>query len=215
MKEVFSYNTDINKTAYLNWRTNAHEPIHNMQILASGYIQAALELAKCCLEDNSDKKADVVVFPMLFSLNQGIELYEKAIYWSLNILLGYKTTYPDNHRIREIWYSDKEKIKQYGFDEEEGRGEKEFHSMITVLEKYLDELYKKICKDDSINTAFHNIDFSRYPLNNQNEIHFYVKQLDNVVVDLENFISITLDIYECLNRLSGYYYELVIKKWNK
>lgn len=215
MKEVFSYNSDTDKTAYLNWRTNAHEPIHNMQVLANGYIKAAIELAKCCLRDNSDKKADVIVFPMLFSLNQGIELYEKSIYWSMNILLDNKKHYPDNHKIREIWYANKEKIKQFGFDENEGRGEQEFYSMITGLEIYLDELYEKICKDDSFDMAFHNIDFSRYPLNNKNEAHFYIKELDNVVIDLENFIIVTLDISECLDRLAGYYYGLVVEKWQE
>ena len=215
MKEVFSYNKDPDKTAYMNWRTNPHEPIHNMQVLANGYIQAAIELAKSCLDDNSDKKADVIVFPMLFSLNQGIELYEKTIYWSLNILLENKKAYPDNHKIREIWYSDKEKIKQFGFDESAGRGEKEFYSMSEVLEKYLNELYRKIGKDNMVDTAFHNIDFSRYPLNNRNEEHFYIKEVNNVVIDLENFISVTKDIYECLERLSGYYYSLVVESWRK
>ena len=61
-----------------------------------------------------------------------------------NILLGYKKAYPDSHRIREHWYSVKEKIKEYGFDEEAGRGENEFRYMIRVLEVYLDELYSKI-----------------------------------------------------------------------
>lgn len=215
MKKVFSYNEDISKTAYMNWRTNSREPIHNMNVLAKGYLQAAIELARCCLDDNSDNKADVIVFPMLFSLNQGIELYEKAIYWSMNILLGYSNIYPDNHKIREIWYADKEKIKKFGFDEREGRGEKEFHSMVFYLEKYLDEVYEKICKNDSIDFAFHNIDFTRYPLNNRNEEHFYVTELDNVVIDLEYILLVATKVGECLERLSEYYYGLVLEKWQK
>lgn len=38
MKDVFSYNSDTNKTAYLNWRTNLYEPIHNMLVLANGVV---------------------------------------------------------------------------------------------------------------------------------------------------------------------------------
>ena len=44
MKKIFSSNADINKTAYLNWRTDKHEPIHNFQVLANGYLKAAIDL---------------------------------------------------------------------------------------------------------------------------------------------------------------------------
>ena len=46
MKKIFSYNEDINKNAYLNWRISKYEPINNMQILANGYMQAVLNLRK-------------------------------------------------------------------------------------------------------------------------------------------------------------------------
>lgn len=107
MKEIFTYNIDIDKTAYLNWRTEIHEPIHNMNVLADGYLQSALILARQCLEDNCDKKADILIFPMLFSVNQAIELYVKSICWSVNILLGYKSSYKENHDIRGIWLTAK------------------------------------------------------------------------------------------------------------
>ena len=38
MKEIFSYNVDVNKTAYMNWRTKYHEQIHNMIVIADGFI---------------------------------------------------------------------------------------------------------------------------------------------------------------------------------
>ena len=62
MKDVFSYNSDIDKTAFLNWRTKKREPIHNMNVIADGYMQAALELAKTCLADSFHKKADAIIF---------------------------------------------------------------------------------------------------------------------------------------------------------
>lgn len=42
---------------------------------------------------NVDKKADIVVFPMLFSANHAIELYPKSINWSLNMLLNMKESF--------------------------------------------------------------------------------------------------------------------------
>lgn len=67
MKKIFAYNVDIDKTAYMNWRTRPHQPIHDMMIIADGYMKAAIMLAQDCLQDNMDKKADIVVFPILFS----------------------------------------------------------------------------------------------------------------------------------------------------
>lgn len=214
MKKIFTYNEEINKNAYLNWRTNRYEPIKNLQVLADGYMESSIELAKICLKDNTDKKADILIFPILFSLNQGIELFEKSIYYCMNILLGHKNKYPNNHKIREIWYAVKNKIIEYGFDEAAGRGEKEFKSMIHPLENYLDELYFKIGKSGDINMAYHNIDFSRYPLNNRGEVHFYIDIFDNEVVDLEVFVEVAKKIFDCLSCLSRYYYNIVIDKWN-
>ena len=65
MEKIFSYNVDIDKTAYMNWRTRPHQPIHDMMIIADGYMKAAIMLAQDCLQDNMDKKADIVVFPIL------------------------------------------------------------------------------------------------------------------------------------------------------
>nr|WP_317378222.1 hypothetical protein [uncultured Faecalimonas sp.] len=210
MKDIFSYNADINKTAYMNWRTNQHEPIHNMNVIADGYFESAILLAKDCLNDNWDNKADILIFPMLFSVNHAIELYEKSICWSLNILLGYNSKFNPNHDIRGIWLTAKEKIKEYGFGY--GHEEADFNKMIKKLESYLDELFKTIM-NENINKAYYNIDFSRYPMNNHEEYHFYLKTYDNVVVDLENFISVFEKIRKNLNLLANYYYELVVESW--
>ena len=63
-----------------------------MNVIANGYFESLILLAECCLNNNDDKKADA------------IELYEKSICWSLNILLGYKASFKDNHDIRGIWF---------------------------------------------------------------------------------------------------------------
>ena len=79
MKDVFSYNPDIYKNAYMNWRTERHEPIHNINTLAQGYFDSAVLSIKECLANNIDRKADDLIFPILFSINHAIELYEKSI----------------------------------------------------------------------------------------------------------------------------------------
>lgn len=44
MEKIFLYNVD-DKTAYMNWRTRPHQPIHDMMIIADGYMKAAIMLA--------------------------------------------------------------------------------------------------------------------------------------------------------------------------
>ena len=213
MKKVFSYNADINKTAYLNWRTNEHEPIHNMNVLAQGYMLGATVMIDDCLENNIvDCRADAMIFPILFSFNQAIELYLKSLYWSINILLGYKSGYKENHDIRGIWLTVKQKVFEFGFNVE-GASEEGFTNMTKTLESYIYELTDKIKINNDVNTAFHNIDFSRYPLNNRKEKHFYVTEYDNVVVDLENFLSVVKEVYDTLDRLASFYYQLVVDSW--
>ena len=53
MEKIFLYNVD-DKTAYMNWRTRPHQPIHDMMIIADGYMKAAIMLAQDCLQDNMD-----------------------------------------------------------------------------------------------------------------------------------------------------------------
>lgn len=59
-KSVFSYNTDAEKTAYLNWRTDKHDAIHNLGVMAKGYMDSAIMLLNDAITDNSDKKADLI-----------------------------------------------------------------------------------------------------------------------------------------------------------
>lgn len=113
MGRIFEYNKDIDKTAYMNWRTKQDQPIHDMIMLADGYIKAAIMLGEDCLENNLDKIADIIVFPMLFSANHAIELYLKSINWSLNMLLDKNETYCGGHDIRQIWNNVKKRMTEY------------------------------------------------------------------------------------------------------
>lgn len=208
---IFTYNENINKNAYLNWRTNYHEPIQNMNVLADGYFQSALLQIDTCLLDNSDKKADILIFPILFTANHAIELYEKSIYWSLNILLETESKLSLDHNIRGIWYETKKKIIKYGFGY--GREKKEFDKMIVELENYLNELYLKLM-NKSITDGHKNMDFSRYPTTRGNsDYHFYLKTLENIVIDLEILKKVYKSIYNTLSSFANYYYGLVCNEW--
>ena len=42
MKDIFSYNVDINKTAYMNWRTYKHDYIKNIITVADRFMESSL-----------------------------------------------------------------------------------------------------------------------------------------------------------------------------
>ena len=59
-KNVFSYNADINKTAYMNWRMEVFSAEHNLQVMGNGFFLAAECLLQNALENNQDKRADTL-----------------------------------------------------------------------------------------------------------------------------------------------------------
>ena len=73
MAELFSSNCDIRKNAYLNWRTRQGDPAYNLHIMASNFADSALTLINAVLQDNTDKKADTLIMPILYSIDQAIE----------------------------------------------------------------------------------------------------------------------------------------------
>src|SRR5690625_1040840 len=102
MKKVFSNNPDIRKNAYINWRTRKSEPIYNMIVIADGFMRSSIMLAEQVINDNRDKKADIIIYPILFSANHSIELYLKAITWTLNSILNNEKKIEGKHNIKQI-----------------------------------------------------------------------------------------------------------------
>ena len=204
MGRIFEYNKDIDKTAYMNWRTKQDQPIHDMIMLADGYIKAAIMLGEDCLENNIDKIADIIVFPMFFSANHALELYLKSINWSLNMLLDKNETYCGGHDIRQIWNNVKKRMTEY---EKNKNNRTQFKEMTRELDDYISELYGKIDTEHNDNVRMKNMDFSRYPLNSNKEEHFYIENQENEVVDLEMFVETFKKIYYNLSSVAGFYEE--------
>ena len=94
LKPIFSYNADISKNAYLNWRIAGHNIAGNLTILAESFENAAKELMQSVLRDNRLKQADSLIFPIMYSVDQSIELYLKAIIYDIECLT---TGQPQNY----------------------------------------------------------------------------------------------------------------------
>ncbi|MTH08279.1 hypothetical protein GL288_13325, partial [Turicibacter sanguinis] len=192
---IFKYNIEIKKNAYLNWRTQRNNNAHNLATLANGYFLAAKILIDECLEHNFDKKADVVIFPILHSVIHGTEIYLKSIYTILAIWLEKDITHIGGHNIKQLYQIVIKIISE--FEDKHGNHEdiKEIKSQLNVVKVFVDEIFEKT-KD---------MDFVRYPIGRDKENHFYVDQLDNVVIDLEAFRCLIDELHDVLNRFSMYY----------
>lgn len=201
MKEIFSYNIDIDKNAYLNWRTDKHSHINNMITIAKGYMKSSIFLAEQILADNWDKKADVIIFPILFNANHAIELYLKAITWTLNILLDKPMKIEGQHNIKQIFNVVRSRVNEFEKDRER---KEQFKKLTINLREYLEELSQKT-RSELHGKNDDNMDFSRYPFSQKYINHFYIEEYKNVVVDLENFLERITEIGRNLENISTHY----------
>lgn len=201
MKNIFSCNIDINKTAYMNWRTDKHDPIKNLLVLADGFMTSSLLLSKEALEDNYNKRADIIIFPILFNANHAIELYLKAIAWTLNALLKKQYKTEQGHNIKQIFNTVKSRVYEFETDKERRL---QFKKLTQNLSHYIDELMEKISDKESKKNQ-NNMDFSRYPFDSKYITHFYIDTYTNVTVDLENLVKRLTEIGSNLKSIAEHY----------
>ncbi|ETZ19137.1 hypothetical protein [Pedobacter sp. V48] len=204
MQPIFSRNQDYTKIAFLNWRIDKWSDILNMLNIADGFMRSAIELAKFSANNNEDKAADILIFPVLTNANHGIELYLKAMTWMLNKIMAQEARIEGSHNIRQIYATVRAKIKTYGGS----ISIKDFNEKTENLDNYIEELFAKTNatpKNDKM-------DFSRYPLDQKYESHFYVDQIGNVEIDLENFVVRFSETYESLKSLTDFLYHIELRQ---
>jgi len=164
IKPIFSRNDDdIDKMAFVNWRMESGE-LRNLCNLADGYFQSATILIDDCLTENKDKKADIIIFPILACLNHGIELYIKSITLMLNKLIGNNLKIDGTHNLKQLFDTLKARIKDLDGQKRLNEFEKDFVN----LSKYINELAQKIKASPKNNK----MDFSRYPFSKKMGITF-------------------------------------------
>lgn len=175
MKTFFSYNPDINKTAYLNWRTNWRCSIDSkMIVIADGYFQTAHFLAEKCLEDNIDKKADIWIFPILFNVIHGVELHLKVMNMRLNDLLGTGSVQIEGgHDISQLCCVSLKRIEELK-KRDASRTNNEIYTAVKLIYGFIKNIYA--------NT--NDMTFVRYPIQKDKTEQFYINEEENVVVDM-------------------------------
>lgn len=208
-KRIFETSGNIDENAYVNWRIKRHDHFQNLKVISDGYLLAAEMLAQKCLEDNSDKKADILAFPMLFNLNQALEGYLKALSWELNILreTGYK--FIGGHDIKQLYGDFRARLLE---NEERTENFRTLLDELKPIGRYIDELYEHI-NPNGVQNRNANMDFARYPFDTDWQEHFYVeKSYENFVFSIRAFYEFVLEVKDVLSRLVDYYDERVQEK---
>ena len=197
MKSFFKQGRNIETTSYMNCKMPfSRDDGMRFWLFAESYFEAANVLIEKCLEDNSDKKADSFIFPILFDIVHGIELSLKAINDYLCIILKNEPCIEGGHKIKQL--SDvalarlRDLKKEYDSKEVD-----ESITAILLVKQFIERIYEKT--DDMA--------FARYPINSKKEDMFYSSVLNNVMVDLEElkeqmaYVATMLDfIFDYLSR---------------
>ena len=176
LETIFQYNIDIEKTAYLNWRMGFNRTSRSQfVVVGEAFFSTAFNLVQQCLEDNSDKKADSWILPIMFNVIHGMEVYLKAINAVLSVVLGKSRNITEGkHDIRKLCNDAKKLIVAYKSKNKCTTTEQMFQG-IKVVEKFIANIYEKT--DD--------MTFARYPLDKNSQGHFYIQTFENEVIDLE------------------------------
>lgn len=177
LKPIFSRHPDIDKMSFLNWRMESSD-MRNVLNLAEGYIISAIQLSEKCLLDNEDKKADILIFPILANANHAIELYLKGLTIILNEILDNNQKIEGTHNLKQLFNTLKARIKELDGQ----RAMSEFEDYFIELSEYIDELVQKIDSTPQNDK----MDFARYPFTKKFENHFYVDGFKNIEIDMEN-----------------------------
>lgn len=190
LKTIFKYNEDIDKTAYLNWRMDfSSNPRRQFVIIGEAYFATAYHLIKECLENNLDKKADIWIFPIMFNIVHGIEVYLKAINANLNVVMGKNATdIKLGHDIKRLYDTAESLLLEYK-NINNNSTKDQMYTAIKVVGNFVSNIYDKT-KD---------MTFARYPITNKKEEHFYVQSLENEVVDMEELEEQVVIIYKLLD----------------
>lgn len=189
MDSIFQYNQNVEKTAYLNWRSNKYtNQRRQLVVMEDNFFSSAYNLLQQCIKDNGDKKADSWIFPIMFNIVHGIEIYLKAINVILNIVLNEQNqVIQGGHDIKQLCQTSKSLILKYK-NRNKNETTDQMWTAIKVIENFIENIYKKT----------NDMTFARYPMDKNKNGHFYIQTLDNSVIDMELLEKQMVIVYKML-----------------
>lgn len=189
----FDSTGDVEKSAYLNWRFDFMRDTENQFYeMGKAYFETAIALIEICLSNNKDKKADIWIFPILFNIVHGTEIYLKGFNSQIRILDKIeKQEYQESkiegkHNISQLCQTAISLIKK--------SSHKDLLSEFKFVKKFIDVLYENT--DD--------MTFARYPVNIDKEPHFYAQQTENITIDLDVLRIWVCKVFDILDSCTGF-----------
>lgn len=218
LKNIFIANPEIDKNAYLNWRFEKYDSDEKKFIeLGDAYFEVAIHLIEICKKDNYGSRLDGWIFPILFDIYQGLELYLKAY----NHYLNPKDKITDGgHDIRSIGERIFSKLQELKTKYKDGGKKIEIDNIyeeFKIVRKFIKMLYDNTTAD---------ISFSRYPLNTDMEDFFYIGgkeeigennnlYMNNITIDIERLNEWINCIYPILEKHIYYWEEAKNLEYNE
>lgn len=194
--------TAANCIAYLEWRMSVHDRAPNYVVMAEGYFLAVIRLIESLMQEDGRHDADAVIYPMLFNLHQGIELYLKGTSIALDQIKQegsqWEVDIKKTHDLELLIDCLNEHVTAIGCKDLLERNES-----TAPLYDAVD-----LCKwvgDDRRGSYY--VDFARYPEQLRKSKptvieHAFVLADDCMTVNLNGLLTI---VRECFDFLDGYY----------
>lgn len=208
----FETSYSLDTTAFLNWRFDPSSRVESHFFrLAEGYFEVAIHLIRECIETDCTYKSDIWVFPILFNIIHGIELYLK----------GFNSLYPIYKKLEKFEGIENSKIEgkhdikqlhDVAMSLINNNNDKQFKPSLLYIKKFIDIIYKYT----------NDMSFGRYPIGKSKEnkdSQFYVSR-ENVTLDLTNlyawvkrisheFFNISVYLEDMTGEMESLYHEVV------
>ena len=139
-----------------DWRANACMPLSPDWLL---YTMAYEQAARILIERSaSGRDQDLLIYPIMFTARQAIELGFKEMIQLANRLLDQEPSYPMRHDLLELWNTIRSQLEQIG---------------VTEDDQEIDAFEDLICQVNSIDPK--SITF-RYPTDSNDRPTFHVER---------------------------------------
>lgn len=173
---IFEPHINMDKNAYVNWRMDlCFTRRKRFVVIGEAYFDTAYYLLKQCLEDNFDKKADVWIFPILFHIIHGTEVYLKAINMSYSVVLGKdRKDMQGAHDIKQLCSVSRNLIIEFK-TKNPSETSNQLLEAINVVTNFIDNIYEKTT----------DMTFARYPTQSDKNDQFYIQCPENTLVNME------------------------------
>jgi hypothetical protein len=193
LPNYFDFSGDINATAYLTWRFDVKRDVEKkFYEIGKAYFDTSLTLIDVCLADNHDKKADTWIFPIMFHLVHGIEVYLKGFNSQYRIYTKLKKREYQETKIEGA--HDIDQLCKVAISQLKENKNKELVSEFLFVQRFIEILYENT-KD---------MTFARYPLTDKKANHFYVSQNKNITIDLNVLKAWVIRVFRILDLSTGF-----------